>query len=106
MIYAIAVTALLSMPANQCLLTVNLIMQKILLASIFTGLILSMIAVDTLGLAKMICGKSSANDLECVSKTRITLYLGLATAFVVLVPLQVAITMLFEAMATTPTKSE
>ena len=69
------------------------------MAFIGSGLILTMVAVDTLGLPKMLCDKKDSANQECISQTRFTLYVSLAVAFVVLVPLQVFFVMLFENMA-------
>ena len=57
-----------------------------------------LIAVDTFGLAKLICNEKDSANTECIHKTRTALYIGLIIAFVILVPLQFAITMLFEAI--------
>ena len=77
-------------------------MQKTLTVVLIVNIILLLIAVDTLGLAKALCDSpkfyANAEDAECIAKTRITLYVGLSIALVILVPLQIIITMLFQSL--------
>ena len=57
MTYEIAILSLLLLPESSSLASLNLILQKILLAFVFSGLILMIIAIDNFGLAKSLCLK-------------------------------------------------
>ena len=66
-------------------------MQKALFIFLTVSLIMLLIAVDTFGLAKMLCASrivdGTVDEAECIAKTRVTLYVGLSIALILLVPL-------------------